>query len=196
MKKILATAAVISALSFSADAAERKFPYWYLGLSGGVAHQNDSELEGAGGLEIEWDTGFIASASIGYQPPVLAGFRPELEYSFRKQDIEDGSDITVNVVAANLYYDIVTPGTVTPYIGAGIGYGHFDIDTGSTGLDGSSSEAIYQGMIGLGYEPSGIQNVGFTLGYRYMAPFSDPDVEGFDYEYDNHSVEIGAKFRF
>jgi opacity protein-like surface antigen len=51
-------------------------------------------------------------------------------------------------------------------------------------------------MVGIGYEPSSVHNVGLTLGYRYMAPFSDPSASGTDYQYSNHSVEVGAKFRF
>ena len=198
MKNTVLAAAALIAISSGASAVDnsmQRFPYWYLGLSAGVAFQSDSDVDGAAS-DINWDTGYISSVQLGYQPAVLMGLRPELEYSFRKQDFSGGDDVTVHVGAANLYYDFATSSPIVPYIGAGIGWGHFDLNGGPGGADGTDSQLIYQGMVGIGYEPSSVPNVGLTLGYRYMAPFSDPEAGGTEYEYDNHSVEVGAKFRF
>ena len=198
MKKLLATSAILATALISTDAtaANTNFPYWYLGLSGGVADQSDSDIHDSS-AEIEWDTGYVVSASLGYQNPSLAGFRPEVEYSYRKQDFQGGDDSQVHVVAANLYYDFRNASPITPYVGGGLGLGNFKINSDGPGPDGSDTQAIYQGMVGIGYEPANLHNVGLSLQYRYMAPFSEPETDaGFEYEYDNHSIEAGLKFRF
>jgi len=200
MNKFLATAAVFAAtiaVSANAQATEPgRFPYWYIGLSGGLAFQNDSDVEGTA-TDIEWDSGYAMSASLGYQPPSFGGFRVEAEVSEHKQDVSNGSgDVTTDVAAANIYYDFFNSSVVTPYVGGGIGYARFDLsNTNPTGTEGNDEGFVYQGLVGIGYEPTTVPNVGLTLGYRYMAAFNDPDTSA-DYEYDNHSVEIGAKFRF
>ncbi len=203
MNKLLATAAIFAttvAVASNATAAERNnFPYWYLGLSGGGAVQKDSDVGGSS-TDLKWDTGYVISASLGYQPPSFGGFRVEGEISEHKQDISNGNgkgDVKADVAAANLYYDFYNSGIITPYIGGGLGYARFDASSNSVlGGSDNSNEFIYQGMAGIGIEPKSVPNVGFTLGYRYMAPFSDPSSNSSEYEYDNHSVELGAKFRF
>lgn len=201
MNKLLATAAILAtfAVSSTAEAAPAKdgFPYWYIGLGAGVTMQSDSDVEGSS-TDIEWDEGALFSASLGYQPPSLGGLRLEAEYTYRNQEISNGGDdLRVNVAAANVYYDFRNTSSITPYIGGGLGYGWFDLgDAPGLGDGGDSERVIYQGMAGIGYEPQGLQNVGLTLGYRYMAPFEDLRAHNSDYEFDNHSVEVGAKFRF
>jgi len=198
MKKLLATSIILAAaLTSNASAVDRSFPYWYLGLSGGPALQQDSDVSDSS-HDIKWDTGYSVSASIGYQPPALQGFRVEAEIAQHKQDISNGSGAgRADTLAGNLYYDFYNSSKFTPYIGGGLGYGRFNLsNTNPLGNNGTNSRALYQGMAGIGYDPDSIPNVGFTLGYRYMAPFSDPHIQGSDFEYSNHSVELGAKFRF
>lgn len=202
MKKLILASAAIMAISSTANAVER-FPNWYLGLSGGLTHQEDSDFDNGGSGKFDYDSGYVISGQLGYQPPSFGGFRVEAEIGGRKQDLSgtgNSGEVKATTYAANAFYDFYNDSTLTPYLGAGLGVGKFEISgANSAGANGSDTVGIYQLMAGVGYETKALPNVQWTAGYRYLAPFSDPSVEGgvpTEFEYDNHSLELGAKFRF
>lgn len=199
MNKLFATTALLATIvSTTTIAAERNtFPYWYLGLTGGAAFQNDADVS-TSSSDLEYDAGWVASVSVGYQPANFGGFRVEGEYSHYDQAISNGSgDVKADIGAANVYYDFYNSSVLTPYIGGGIGYGTFEVgDNDVIGDSQNGDRFIYQGLAGVSYEPKNMHNVGVSLGYRYMAPFNDLRFHNADIDYTNHSVEAGLKFRF
>ena len=205
MKKLaLATTALI-AFASTASAVEQNFPNFYIGLGGGVTGQTSSEFKNGGQKNtVDWDAGYDYKASIGYQPPEFGGFRVEAEYSNHHQDStgSNNGDTTANVGAVNVYYDFFNPSVLTPYLGGGLGYGSFNASHNLTGINNSSggnndeSRPIYQGILGVSWQPNTLPDVAFDLNYRYLAPFSELKEDGAKYDYDNHSVEVGARFKF
>jgi len=148
----------------------------------------------------DWDAGSVIKASIGYQPPSFDGFRLEAEYSNHHQGItgNNSGHADVNVGALNAYYDFLNSSVITPFIGGGLGYAGFDLGGNTLGSSGGSDQRfIYQGMAGLTWSPNFVHDVDFDLEYRYFAPFRDPKTDnGIKWQFDNHSIEAGARFRF
>lgn len=214
MKKLLIASAALVAVSSAAQSADYnynnnasaasndRFPYWYVGISGGVAGQTDSDFDGSTSGTFKYDTGYNVTASLGYTPPIAAPFRFEGEISEHRQDFSrfDG-DLRSDAIAFNAYYDFRNSSRITPYLGLGAGVARFHLtNPNASGISGTDTKGIWQGMAGLAYEPESIPDVDFTLGYRYFRPFSDPETDNgggkVKYEYDNNSVEVGARFRF
>ncbi len=211
MKKYLVAAAMVTALASQNASAANDWPYWYLGLSGGVAGQRDSDWKRSDGARGEFDNepGYVVTASLGYRPHNTGGFldssRFELEGSYRKQSFDtpnSGGEFRVVTTALNYYYDFAPDAGVNPYIGAGIGYGQFSYGGNNDATaDGDDTRFIYQLMAGLGFSFEELPHTEWTLGYRYFAPFGKVDTraalgETVKVEYDNHSIEAGARFRF
>lgn len=218
VKFFAATAIALVFVSESANAGER-WPRWYLGLNGGFAFQNDSEVSGAGttAKELSFDNGYMVSGSIGYLIPAADSFfsnsRVELEVAQRKNDIDrfgfaGGTTTagagTYSVVSymLNYYYDIPVSKNFMPYLGAGAGIGSFSLDDAPTltSSDHSDEAWVYQAMAGIGFSFDQMPLVQFSLGYRYFGTFEDPQFQTatgkFDAEFDNHNVEAGVKFKF
>jgi opacity protein-like surface antigen len=85
-------------------------------------------------------------------------------------NIGGGDDIAVTTILGNLYFDIPTGTMVTPYLGAGAGYGWGAVDGGSD-KDGFA----YALMAGIGVDVS--ENMVLDVGYRFrdvVASGSDP----------------------
>ena len=166
--------------------------------------------------------GYFAGVALGHR--LLDQFRAELQVGFRSSNIEkvavrgeDGSagssKISLFSVMANGYYDfdleellsIDTP--LTPWVGAGIGWGmpRIDVENGPGAnqltVDDTDSVFVYNVMAGVTYRIS--KTAEWTTGYRYIAT-EDFDVRGtsaatdrrFDLEYDAHEGYTGIRFMF
>lgn len=89
-------------------------------------------------------------------------------------------DDYLTTVLGNLYFDIPTQSIVTPYLGAGVGYGW------SGSHDGSTTGAAFAAMAGI--EVNLTDNLSADVGYRYRQIFSE-DV------YDNEAL-VGLRYGF
>lgn len=207
--------AVIAFLAggFSAQAEER-WPRWYVGLHGSMVIPEDADI-GANG-EIEFDNGWGGSLALGYLPGASSGLfnymRFEFEAAYRGADVDRatiggvpvaGASAEVDSLAwmANAYVDIPTGTTVTPYLGAGIGWAHVQMDTtaGFGTTDDEDSVFAYQFMAGISCAPQTLPHVVFDVGYRYFAT-DDPSYStaagDVDFEHKSQNIEAGARFRF
>lgn len=211
MKKLsLALAAALSLFGMSAEAQQRTWPNWYVGIHARMAWVDDTAVNvgGANVGDAEFDNGYGAGASFGYMPGG-EGFwnntRFELEYSHVRSDFDTiggaaiGDDLNVDSYMANAFYDIPTGTAIVPYIGAGAGWASVDIDVPQIGLDDDDTVFAYQFMGGLGYQPSTVPNTTLTIGYRYFAT-EDPEFSigatRVDHEVSSHNLEVGARFAF
>lgn len=203
MKK-LATAsfAVLAvALMSSAAHAEKRWPNWYVGLNAGWSMDDDYDTTTAGvGGETGTDGGYLLGASLGYVPPTEVPFfdmtRWELEYTYRNNDAETAGvgDFEMHTIMANMLVDFENETRWTPYVGGGLGMGRLDI-----GGENDSNFA-WQLMAGLDYAPEAMPMTVWGLRYRYLGS-SDYDIETApatttEVEYDAHSLEATARFRF
>jgi opacity protein-like surface antigen len=211
MKKFsLALAAALSLFGLSAEAQERTWPNWYVGLHARMAWVEDTDLNigGTNAGNVEFDNGYGAGASLGYMPGgdgFMNNTRFELEYSFNQADLDTlagaaiGDDIRVHSYMVNAFYDIPTGTSIVPYIGAGAGLANVDLDVPSRNLNDDDSVFAYQFMGGIGYSPVSVPNTTLTFGYRYFAS-DDPEFSvgttNVDHELSSHNLEVGARFAF
>jgi len=109
----------------------------------------------------------------------------------------------------NLYYDIKLAQNLSPYIGAGLGYGHikntiFDLMTGEP-MSRNFDMFVWQAGAGLGYELS--ENFTLDFGYRYIDFGSKKFKEDFGFGFPiipvslemkraGHEFSFGFRFNF
>jgi opacity protein-like surface antigen len=110
--------------------------------------------------------------------------------------------MTSTAIMFNGYYDIKTSSSVTPYLGAGIGFASVSIK--DLKIDGTKvaddDDIVFAYQIGAGIVFDINPNTKLDLGYKYFAT-TDPsysDVEGFpfDYQYSSHNLTVGLRFSF
>ncbi len=217
-KLLLASSAIVIAMTVSAaQAAEERWPRWYVGLSGGLNFLSDADVGGANTGNVDFDMGGVGTASLGYLPPStmqpFSNMRIEAEFGYHYNSID-----TVQLGAAasatskgyakmisymgNAYYDFHNTSRMTPYIGAGAGVSQVTISKSSgLNLTGDNDTVFsYQLLAGIAYKPVTLPNTEWSLGYRYFTA-TDPkfQVAGGTLSVDDltaHSAEIGARFRF
>jgi opacity protein-like surface antigen len=146
------------------------------------------------------------------------GLRGEIEGAYRSNLVKncncdsvffnlDGGVRTYSVMG-NLFYDFKL-GHVQPFIGAGAGWAHLDVDTNFTGFNfvqarGTDDRFAYQLMAGVAV-PLG-ENVSLTARYTFfdtvgdkMSAFNGPGLgtlKSVDVPYSNHSATVGLRFGF
>jgi opacity protein-like surface antigen len=169
-KAIAVAAAWLMATAGSALAADPDYP------------QESFYLRGDAGwswLEPDDFNLLTLGAGIGYQHN--AAFRTDLrfDYGFAPESPRNGDKIAT--VTANGYLDLPLDAQITPYVGAGIGYGF--VDSYRYHLNG------FVGALtgGLTFDLS--RDVAVDVGYRYRAILVE-DV------FHDHSVTTGLRFKF
>ena len=218
MKKLLVAVTAIASV-FAAEAqAERQWPQWYVGLSGGPTFLDDSDISGAATGNVNYESvGGFGALALGYTPPVsmqpFSNMRFEVQLGYHRNEIDsavlggtpvanprDGMDVFTYM--GNMYYDVRNSSTVTPYIGGGAGGARVSLSKNSgLGNTGSNDNVFaYQFMGGLSYAPTYLHNVEWVLGYRYFA-MQDPEFRTATTalkieDYRTHNVEVGGRFKF
>src|SRR6185503_7140304 len=119
---LLASAVAVSALSASAQAADRHG--WYFGLEGGVVKVNDNSA--FDGKRTEWENGWGALAEVGYA--FNGHWRVELEGGMRRNELDkingisaDGADLRNYTGMINGVWDAPISPKWALSIGAGVG---------------------------------------------------------------------------
>lgn len=121
------------------------------------------------------DSTVLLGGGIGYQ--INDNLRTDLRADWAGVGNDDSS---LTTVLGNVYFDIPTQTIVTPYLGAGLGYGW------SSG-DGRDEDGVAFGLMA-GLEVSLTDNLSADVGYRYRQILSE-DV------YDNEAL-VGLRYSF
>jgi opacity protein-like surface antigen len=192
MKTILFAAAA-SVVAFTAmPAAAQMYVQGNVGYSfSGTADttltvDDGTTVETASG-DVDLDGGFMGSAAFGTS--FAEGLRVESEAIYSSNDLSDDSDFAdVSVkqwaVMANVLYDFTMEG-LTPYVGAGIGYGSTTLEEEMLGeLDDSGLAWQLRAGVSIG------EAVVWDIGYRYLN-MADFEAE-FDDGTDSVSIEADA----
>ncbi len=198
--------ALASMIGTPVNAMER-WPRWYLGLSGGLTLQEDSDLNGVG--ELSFDSGTSFSAALGYRPHFQNAFlnstrwEAELYYSQNDTDkltpngggapIASNGDLRSTAIMINAFYDIHNASSFTPYVGLGVGGAEVELNGITTG--DSEHVFAYQAMTGIGYAPETLPFVDFSLGYRFFAT-NEAEVNGAELDNMQHNIEFGVHLNF
>ncbi len=210
------TAVVISLTLAGAAQAQETWPNWYVGLTGQLNFVRDADVGGPGATasEVTFDNGWGVGASLGYVPrgtPLrFFHFEGEVLYQNSSTDEVTAAGVTSNASGDlrliaymfNAFIDVQTDTSITPYLGAGLGWADLQLDR-SAGIGATADEEdnvfAYQLLAGFGYTPATLPYTQWTLGYRYLAT-DDPELGSatgtVDYDYTSHNLELGAKFRF
>ena len=215
MKKIAAISLLLATASFAAHADQTRWPKWYAGLHGSIPFVAEKEIErnnvNLGNLA--FDSGWGAGGSLGYMPagdPNTAwdAFRVELEFHHQENDVDSlgsvsglqNGNMNVDSYMANIFYDIKNTTRLTPYIGAGAGWANMELNAPLVGINGDDTVIAYQFLTGFYYEPELIPLTRWGVGYRFFdsvnPSFGQGGATTTDVNYQTHSVEVGAQFRF
>lgn len=191
----IAAALLVSAPAFAADlvvddvappaaeSASRGYATFFAGAS--LPHADVTAYDGSIPADVgftfgvDFDTGYIVGGAIGTE--ILPSLRGEVEFSvvkssiseFLGQPVTDGDSTGYNLLG-NVWYDVDTGTSFTPYIGGGLGWG-YDVISGSGSGEINTSGFLYQ--LGAGVRFAATDNIGFDLGYRYRVQ-PDADVTG------------------
>jgi OmpA-OmpF porin, OOP family len=214
MKKIAALTFAFATLATSAHADQPRWPKWYAGLHGSVPFVTEKDLErnntNLGGLA--FDSGWGAGASLGYMPSgdgasAWDAFRIELEFHHQENNVDSlaslpgllNGTMSVDAYMANMFFDIKNATRLTPYVGVGAGWANIELNAPLAGVNGDDTVIAYQALAGVYYEPELIPLTRWGVGYRYFDSV-DPEfgqgAAASKVNYQSHSVEVGAQFRF
>ena len=191
----------------------------YLGLHGSFSEVDDASAESAlTNFDIGYDNGYGAAVALGWR--FSNGFRAEGELVFQTADVESFT-ITKDLINAppltgdtftaageaevlapmvNVFYDLTLPDLmVRPYIGAGIGGAHLNLNAENgpllIGIDDDNWAFAWQFMAGLAIPLS--PEVSISGGYRYFDTneMAVTDMFGNEYTtgYQSHSFDIGLQ---
>ena len=175
--------------------------------------------------EADYDLGIGVYAALGYG--YSNNVRAEIEFSYRTNDIESiaadgagfsgwpagtlGGDTTTMAIMGNVLYDFETGGSVTPYIGLGIGMANVDHDISGNNPAGITANTIaygsadwvlaYQGIAGVAFDLA--EGLALDISYRYFGTKKvahpgtlDGGGAAFETGYDPHSVFAGLRWSF
>lgn len=206
MRIILLSAALLAS---GISSAATPINGWYSGAFGGYSYLPKNVQVFNSGLfrdETSYNGGYNAGARLGYQSNPL---RYEVEYTYLRAnlssfDINQVAQTNVsgyasgNFLLGNVYYDFpdMLP-AISPFLGAGIGYGHVETKLDSSAPNGLTSFKVndnvfsYQGTAGITYNFA--EQYAVNLAYRYIAT-SKP--EDFGRVFQAHLASAGVSYRF
>jgi opacity protein-like surface antigen len=150
--------------------------------------------------KFEPDTGFYVGGAVGlHLDHWVTGLRPELEVSFRRNDVggswgatspgpHQGGMVNAHMsnfsVLANVWYDIDLGSKLVPYFGGGVGWdcadfeGRFESGRTHSHFEDVESGFAWQAGAGVNYQIQ--EGIKIGVGYRY---FQGPDIR--------HDVFVG-----
>jgi len=216
----LAVAGVVGAAAAPAQADG-----WYISGNIGATSLSKSDVTdtftgGNGTGKLDFDTGYGLSGAVGTR---FGNFRVEGEVSYRNSDTDKLSNFTVNAGSlifrsagpvevnadisslgfmANAFYDFKNNSKWTPFLMAGIGIAHLNLDIKSVGGAATAydeNDVVVAGQAGAGIAYEFAPGTAVTLSYRYFGT-SDPTfnngTDRLDGEYGSHNFWVGFLRQF
>ncbi len=176
---------------------------------GGVLFLDDINGTGAATIDAEFDTGWIAGGTLGYElTPALS---LEIEGASGQADLDGlgvngtrqgvfSGDLTYSQVAINLIYEFGPDNRITPYVGVGIGAGFADADFAYTGgrVNDDDSAFLYQLIGGVKMDLSPRAELFAEYRFGSLDEFTLQTGAGgvtFD-ELQSHQVAVGVQIKF
>jgi len=138
---------------------------------------------------LDWGTatspwGFTGGAGIGYQ--FDQNLRTDLTWDRSGNfTVAPGASISTSTVLGNVYYDWKNESPITPYIGAGLGYG-WEWDNNGTQ---ASNQGLAVGLAaGVAYDMT--NNLALDVGYHFH------DILSSGTTVPEHQATVGLRFKF
>ncbi len=219
-KQQLLAAAAITAPLLAAPAVAQPVTGLYIGAGIGANSRSNNTFTntafGSGSRELAYDWGYAGVLSMGWG--FGNGFRAEVEGNFRQNNVSGFTNpsrgATANAgsnglvrqygVMANALYDFdlsalgVSPRTVMPYLGVGVGYGWTEFSrvngrvgaTGSSELHNNAGSIAAQGIAGLAFPLDRyVPGLAATMEYRFYWQ------DGGDRTSVNRATNVSSAFR-
>ena len=139
----------------------------------------------AGWSFLQWgedDNALTVGAGVGYKFNDYLRSDARIDWS-GNYDVGPDADLNMTTVLGNLYLDIPTGTMLTPYVGAGAGYGWADVDGGE-----DKSGVAYSLMAGVSVNLS--ESMALDAGYRFRDIIDDGE------DPKDHSILGGIRFKF
>jgi opacity protein-like surface antigen len=213
-------------LAASALPAAAQTPWYVSGSAGGYWREDQSGpatitngiVTAPGTIHESFDPGPVLNAAVGYRLP--AGFRVEGEIGYahysahaivpvssafptldgRTFNRRSGGDFNRYTATVNAFYDLPLTATLTPYLGAGIGFAHADNTrtvfasaSGAQFLQGGTSRdhgvMLAEGGVAIAVAPSW----SLVPAYRYVRYFATGNRTG---DESAHVVKLGLRYAF
>ena len=127
----------------------------------------------------------VYAGAVGYH--VTPDIRAEVEYSYRRNDVDGGALISgrnrVQLLTANAWYDFKNVTAFTPYLGGGVGVARAKAigNVPLIGFTTSSQDNAFAYQLGAGVSYALCKNMDLTADYRYINTNSFDDI-GDDYK--------------
>ena len=156
-------------------------------ISAGLAAVKNTASVLKNAYKADYDTSTAYSVAAGYDLPFVDIVRIEGEYFHNRAEIKKGLGyINMDALMANAYVDIpfILP-LITPYAGAGIGYGRFE----------SSNVMPLQFMLGLDAEIFVIPVIG-SVEYRFMQANREAKDAKSKEKYYSHMIMAKLRYEF
>lgn len=194
-------------LAFSAGSAHAQSSNIYFAGYFGLSTFSDrdfSESTTPASGSVETDDALNFGAALGFR--LSPQFRIEAEAGYVSSDLESikvagrefrlGGDSKTYSLMLNGYYDIETGWPITPFLGAGIGFGYHEGDINDVAgitVDASGDDwtLLYNVGGGLKYRVS--DSLAFTSAYRYVGS-SDVSWDQTEIDYSAHEFRIGLEY--
>lgn len=197
--------AITMALSVSIPALAGEKGY-YVGAGVGLVKPSDKNISGVNSGKVNFDNTFMGSISLGYD--YASPWRGEVELSRRGGNVDTVSgaagsgEVLATGIMANALYDFNTIGSITPYVGAGLGLAQVKLDSvrpfGTANYNDSDNALAYQGIVGVSYKIK--DNLDFFTDYRYMGArgidVTSSAGNAGSFNYGSHAIMAGLRFAF
>ena len=176
---------------------------------GGVLFLDDITGRGAAAIDAEFDTGWVAGGTLGYE--LTPSLSLEIEGASGEADLDGlgvngirqgafSGDLGYSQVAINLIYEFGPDNRITPYVGVGIGAGFADADFAYTGgrVNDDDSAFLYQLIGGVKMDLSPRAELFAEYRFGSLDEFTLQTGAGdvtFD-ELQSHQVAVGVQIKF
>jgi len=192
---------------------------FYLEAAGGATRSLDLDAKyrvaiGSQSGDIDFKAGFIAAGAFGYR---INRARFELAGQYRLSEVEaitlggqagqTGGDIIVSTGLANFYYDFDFGWPVSPFLGAGIGIAHIDLDAEVRPrvfvVDEDTNEVAWNIMAGMSMAIA--PSTELFLRFRHLEIFDEATVDAsfpgtsqgdLDFDYSVNDFGLGLRYTF
>ncbi|MCB1380571.1 MAG: porin family protein [Alphaproteobacteria bacterium] len=171
----------------------------FAGVVGGQAHAADANADSYAAMGfylrgdigwsfLEWsgkdDSGLALGGGVGYRFNDNLRADVRVDWAGVYDSTVGGNDMQITTGLANLYFDIPTNSMITPYLGAGVGYGWGTVDGPNNNKDGAAYALMAGASISL------TDNIDMDVGYRFREVMSDGNNPM------EHQITTGLRFGF
>ena len=176
---LLAAAFVAAPLVASGTAQSQRLEGVYVGVGGGINWITDTSIKAPGSGTLSSDVGFVGLGSVGYA--FGNGFRLEVEGNYRYNTVSApgsrGGNLQSYGPMVNAFYDFDAGwGSVTPYVGAGVGYLWGTVDGMGTSNSTNGAWAA-QGILGAAFDV-GVPGLAVTAEARVLGTLENVKYSG------------------